>query len=141
MHPRWMISESQVKSAAAFALDDGGFAVRPPGLSRLHFYYRFRWAEFERLPFWSPAGEARRLDSHLGVTLDSVTLFLQPTFVFPAPWYAETLRDFIAGIEKTVPFRFRDQYFKRSIPSKSGNGRLLNLPKDWRKAMLEGKAW
>lgn len=133
-HPRWTVTESNLKEAIRFALDDDRFSKQQMGPSRLHFYYHFLWREFERLPYWPIENEKRDRRSLAGVTLGYKGLFIQPTFVFPAPWSSAFLKDFLAGIEPIVPFRLRDQYFKRALPSKSGgHSRFLKLPKDWRK--------
>jgi hypothetical protein len=134
---RWRINESQIRSAVDFALADDKFPKQQLGPTGLHFYYRFLWTEFEQLPYWAGDGDAKNRKSHLGVTVGSGRLFLQPTFIFPAPWNSTLLRDFITQVEKIVPVRFRDQYFKRCVPTKKSElGRLLKLPKNWREPMI-----
>ena len=136
-HPHWKISEAQLSSAIQFALDDDRYPKQQMGPVRFHFYYRFLWPEFEQRPYWVGKGDTRPRSSSLGVTMGGRSLFLQPTFIFPAPWSSERLREFITRVEQMIPFRFRDQYFKRSIPpKKSGRGRVLNLPASWRTSIL-----
>jgi hypothetical protein len=133
----WKLSESQIAPAVQFALDDDKFPKQEMGPTRLHVCYSFLWPEFERLPYWMAKGETRRPNSDLGVTVGSGRLFLQPAFVFPAPWNSEILRNFITHIGQIVPFRFRDQYFKRWLPPRgSAQGRRLNLPKNWREPII-----
>jgi hypothetical protein len=133
--PYWELSEAQLATAIDFALDDDQFPKQELGPVNLHFYYRFLWPDFERLPYWPTQGDTRKRQSIIGVTMGSNRLFLQPHFVFPAPWHSAVLQDFLRQIEKTVPFRFGDQYFKRWIPKVAKgayHGKLLKLPKDWR---------
>lgn len=138
-NPRWKISASQLSVAIQFALDDDKYPKQQMGPTRLHFYYRFRWPEFEKRPYWTGKGDTRPRHSSLGVSVGGRSMFLQPTFVFPAPWHSELLREFITQVEERVPFRFRDQYFKRSLPpKKSGHGRLLKLPASWRTSDMPG---
>lgn len=136
-NPRWKISEVQLPSAIRFALDDDKFRKQQMGPVSLHFHYRFHWPEFEQRPYWSGKRETRRKDSSLGLSMGGKSLFLQPAFVFPAPWTSDHLREFIARLEPMVPFRFRDQYFQRWIPpKKTGYGRMLNLPASWRMPIM-----
>lgn len=133
-HLRWTISEPQLSSAIQFALDDDKFPTQQIGPTRLHFYYRFVWSEFERNPYHAAGDEAREQASTLGVFIGRKRLFLQPTLIFPAPWNSHLLRDFLSRIEPMLPFRFRDQYFQRMLPTKRGRkwGRTLKLSKNWR---------
>jgi len=133
--PHWHLHETQLTRAVQFALDDDKFPKQQMGPTRLYFGYSFLWPEIERLPYWSPNGDTRKLQSTIGVSLGGNKLFLQPHFVFPAPWHSNVLRDFLHQVEETVPFRFRNQYFKRSIPKQtkqSYHGKLMKLPEYWR---------
>lgn len=137
-HPRWKISSTQVQSAIQFALDDDKYPKQQTGPVRFHCNYHFFWPEFEQRPYWVGEGDERRRHSMLGVTIGGRGLFLQPTFVFPAPWSSSHLREYIMRVEQKLPFRFRDQYFKRWIPpKKSGHGRLLTLPASWRTSTIK----
>lgn len=138
--PRWKIREAHLESAIQFALDDDKAPKQQMGPVRFYFYYRFFWPDFERRPYWASEMETRKRNSDLGITLGARRLFLQPNFVFPAPWTSEFLRNFITEVEQAVPFRFRDQYFQRCLPAKKGpHGRYLNLPNGWRSA--KASAW
>ena len=71
--------------------------------------------------------------SMLNVRIMTRPLFLQPHFVFPLAWDSPSLRSFLSEIEPDCPFRFRDQYFFRLLPSKSGDfTRVRKLPEGWR---------
>jgi hypothetical protein len=132
-YPRWSISSEQVSSAVRFALDDDRYPKQEIGPVSFHCYYRFLWPEFEQRPYWASKNDTRPRSSSLGITVGGRRLFLQPTLVFPAPWSSDYLREYLVRVEQTIPFRFRDQYFKRWIPAKkSGYGRFLNLPASWR---------
>lgn len=138
-NPRWKIGNAQLEVAIRFALDDDRFSQQQLAPTWFHFYYRFVWKDFEKLPYKMIEDKARYRASTLGISFDR-RLFLQPNFVFPAPWTSEFLRNFIARIEVMAPFRFRDQYFKRWLPpvrrGGTGYGRYLNLHKSWRKAVV-----
>jgi hypothetical protein len=137
--PRWKLSQAQLKAAVEFALDDDKFPKQAVGPSWFAFSYRFLWKDFERLPYRVRGNESRDPKSLLGVIFGYKGLFLQPTFKFPAPWNSEYLRDFVARIEPAAPFRFRNQYFKRSLPTRNANskrGQFLNLSKNWREATI-----
>ncbi len=139
-HPSWNLPETLVESAIEFALDDDKFPKMPHGPTRLHFHYRFLWSEY-----WQASSGLGTLDgfdgsrncfSNLGVTIGGQRIFLQPMFVFPGSWQSPEIRFFLEKIELKAPFRFRDQYFKRSLPPakkrKYGRGRVYNLSKEWR---------
>jgi hypothetical protein len=114
-------------------MDDDKFPKQQMGPVRLSFSYWFLWTKFEQAPYWSSQNELRNPRSNLGISLGGGKLFLQPTFVFPAPWNSRILDDFISQVEERLPFQFRNQYFKRSLPGKlSRRGRMLKLPKNWR---------
>src|SRR3569832_693034 len=57
--------------------------------------------------------ESRNRLSHIGVFDGQRQLFLQPHLVYPAPWTSEPLKDFVDRTAPLLPFRLRDQYFKR----------------------------
>ena len=121
--PSWNLTETLVESAIEFALDDDKFPKMPHGPTRFHFHYRFLWSEY-----WQASSGLGTLDgfdgsrncfSNLGVTIGGQRIFLQPMFVFPGSWQSPEIRFFLEKIELKAPFRFRDQYFKRSLHSES----------------------
>lgn len=103
----------------------------------LHFSYAFLWLEFERLPYQIVGNKHRYRHrmSRLTVFIGHKGMFLQPVFLFPAPWNSQVLRDFLARIEPLTPFRFRDPYFKRSLAG-GGGGRVMKLDKNWRRPVI-----
>ncbi|WP_194476350.1 hypothetical protein [Bradyrhizobium sp. CCBAU 53338] len=132
-HPSWSLSEAQVPAAIDFALDDDKFPKQELGPCWFTFGYQFCWPEFDdALPAQT---ETRPIMSRLGLILGQQRLFLQPLFVYPGPWDAERVRDFIDRTEAIIPFRFRDQYFKRWLPpeKRGSQGRLLRLEPTWRR--------
>jgi hypothetical protein len=132
-HPRWKISEAQLPSAIEFAFDDDRFPRQATGPTWLHFAYRFRWKKFDEPREREPRNDV----SILGLTLGQQRLFLQPHFIYPAPWTSESLKDFIDRTELVAPFRFRAQYFKRWFPPQSPaskTGRYLRLESTWRRS-------
>jgi hypothetical protein len=136
--PRWKISDDKIDAAVAFALDNDKFPKAMMGPAWLHFSYGFLWNEFERLPYQLVGNEHRYYHrmSHLMVFIGGHKgMFLQPAFLFPAPWNSEVLRDFLNRIESLTPFRFRDQYFSRSLAD-GGGGRVLKLDKNWRRPVI-----
>ena len=142
-HPHWTLSESQVTAAVQFALDDDSFPEQPLAPSWLTFNYQFCWNGFDRISGATSATESRNPMSSLGLIFGRSRLFLQPTFIYPAPWNSEPLKDFIDRTEATVPFRFRDQYFKRWLPPQSPRtkfGRQLRLDVNGRRGTSLPKA-
>jgi hypothetical protein len=134
--PHWTLGESQVTAAVRFALDDDSFPEQPLGPSWLTFNYQFRWNGFDRIAGATSATESRNPMSSLRLIFGGRRLFLQRVFIYPAPWNSEPLKDFIDRTESTVPFRFRDQYFKRWLPPQGPRtkfGRHLRLDVNWRK--------
>lgn len=133
----WNIAESQRDLGLRFVFDDDKFPKQDIGPSSFSFSYRFLWPEFEQFPYWKAEGERRDPRSSLGVIVGGGRLFLQPNFIFPAPWNSEVLKNFLARLELISPFRFRDQYFQRLLPVKKGPvGRSLRLPKNWRQTVV-----
>lgn len=134
----WRFSdEGQLPSVLELALDNDKWPNETIPPVALHFFYTFVWRDLTILP----AGSAHQHDdqtwhandSNLGISLNRGPLFLQPTFVFPFPWDSPEFAEFLAQIEPAAPFRFRDQYFKRLLPSKKGGDlRSVNLKKGWR---------
>jgi hypothetical protein len=92
-HPRWIINESQIASAIQFALDNYNFPREQFGPARFYFSYQFLWNEFEWHSRKTTVSHARKRTSTLGVMIDNERLFLQPNFVFPAPWNSMLVRD------------------------------------------------
>lgn len=144
-HHCWELQRSSFETAVGFALDDDKYPKMSLGPSQLHFYYKFLWSGF-----WNSANSGTEIAafdgshqcwSHLGVYIEGQRLFLQPTFVFPGSYDSPEILRFIERIERDTPFRFRDQYFKRSLPSvkerKSGRGRVYKLKKGWRPKSTE----
>jgi len=132
-HPRWTITESQVPTAVKFVVNE----VARDDSIHFGFYYRFVWKEFERLAWKFDKDERRDSSSRLGITVHSKGLFLQPNWIFPAPWTSNFLNTFLHKIEPAAPFLLRNQYFKRSLATEGGKHRFLNLDKNWRERVYD----
>jgi hypothetical protein len=148
----WQLTNEQLSMAIDFVLDDDKFPRQKPGSVRLYFSYTFFWRDFLVQPL-SPGDKVFIFDriikdqwNHLGtdplcsmgIHLGSRRLFIQPAFVFPFPYDSRITIDFLARIEESLPFRFRDQYFKRMIRSNKGTyGKMRKLPKGWRQVNPE----
>jgi hypothetical protein len=132
--PTWTFAEADLPAALAFAFDEDKFPRQGLGPTRLTFAYELAWKEADWFDDPADATEPRRRASVLGVNIRQQRMFLQPHFVFPAPWDSPVLRAFLARLEPHLPFRFRDQYFKRwQRPQKKGAyGRHLKLDAAWR---------
>ncbi|HEY2178132.1 MAG TPA: hypothetical protein VGH15_06070, partial [Caulobacteraceae bacterium] len=131
------ISESKLDAAIEFALDDDEFETPPLDPSRLLIAVRFTWLHFEHLSSSNPSEDLRNEESIIIISLGGGKLFIQPVLIFPAPWKSKDLRDFLRQVEPALPFRLRDNYFQRWLPSSTGKsrlGRFLNLPPDWRRS-------
>ncbi len=134
-NPQWKIAEPNLKAAIAFALDNDKFARQALGPAWLHFSYAVLWQEFELLPCLTVGNENRNQTSRLTIFIGHRGMFLQPAFIFPAPWNSETLRTFLTRIEPLTPLRFRDQYFKRVL-AVGGGGKVLKLDRNWRPPII-----
>jgi hypothetical protein len=134
--PRWTLNVSQLAVALQFALDDDKFQEQQLGPTWLSFSYQFFWNEFEQSSARTSAGDSRNRASFLVISAGQRRLFLQPAFVYPAPWTSDSLKEFIDRTEAIVPFRFREQDFKRWLPPQSptsNTGRHLKLDANWRR--------
>jgi hypothetical protein len=130
----WAIDPSSFDAAVDFAMGDEAFPEVDFGPTRFHYYWRFHWRE-PRAGLRPPSEhDPRRSSSSLGVHFGGRRIFVQPTFVFTEPWTSNAFRTFLDRLEPQLPFRIRNQYFKRVLApkGKSRSGRVLNLPADWR---------
>ena len=136
---RWKIGESGLASALQLAFDDDRFPPQQHGPTRLSFGYEFTWNEFNRRGKVRGETDVRRSVSTLGLIAGQRRLFLQPKFVYQAPSNSESPKDFIDRTESMVPFRFRNQYFKRWLSPRSRKtnfGRYLHLDANWRRSTI-----
>lgn len=137
--PQWKLDPSQLEVAIQFALDDDKFPKQKIGPTTLYFSYSFSWVEFQGHLRNAEKEDARTRASSLGIHVGGGGIFLQPHFIFPAPWTSEALKAFVARIEPLMPFRLRDQYFQRMMPIKGSGkrwGKTLKLDKQWRRQAL-----
>jgi hypothetical protein len=120
----WPLKPERLVEAIAFALDDDKWPRQALGPTSLHFWYTFQWRDLPSVP---------EQPSHFGIFLGNQRAFLQPTLVFPAAYDAPSLRAFLTKLEDALPFRLRNQYFKRWFASqKSKHGTVRKLDKNWR---------
>ena len=135
---RWKLRSEQLLLALQVALDNHEWPLQQRSPVSLHFWYSFVWRVLliNPIPPGTPIDDQIRNEhsSHLGISIrGQVPIFLKPTFVFPFSWDSPQFSNFLDEIEESVPFRFRDQYFKRLLPSKTGGySRVLKLAKGWR---------
>jgi hypothetical protein len=135
----WELDLKQLPAAIEFALDDDKWPKQLGGPRMLFFRYEFLWRRLLASPIDSE-GELQKLPqgvgwSTMGIILGSQRLFLQPYLAFPFHYTSPELAAFLASIEEKLPFRFRDQYFKRSLrPVGKKAGRVLKLDKSWRQS-------
>jgi len=125
--------DAAVTSCARVNLD---WPKRENGPAAVTFAFRLGWRRLLDAP--DTARDRLRLQdggSTLGVAIWKRPLFLQPRFVFPLAWDSPDLARFLEEIEADCPFRFRDQYFRRLLPSRSGfMDQVRKLPGGWRDA-------
>ena len=127
----WEFSSSLLPEALEFAFADEQRPKQALGPVLISFSYQFEW---EQAPARSNDFNKRFYNkgSTLGILIGSRKFFLQPTFIFPWVYDTQELHEFLIGLEPELPFRFRDDYFKRVVPTKDGKSeRLLKLPKSW----------
>ena len=131
----WNLGSSQIQCAVDFTLADDEYPPQENGPTQLYFSCNFEWKNF---PIEVESDEFRYSDMAWGFYLGRDELrksvFITCNMTFPAPWNSPDLKRFIQTIEPDLPFRLREQYFKRWLaPKKRGSiGRLLKLGKGWR---------
>jgi hypothetical protein len=126
----WIIDPSDLEAAIAIALDDDRYPRQPYGPTTLSFWYLFRWKEFEPV-YRTLAPNSNDRFCSLGISLGGQRLFLQPSLVIPASWDSQVAREFITRVEADLPFRLRDQYFRRMFLTRGNHG-SSKLSKTWR---------
>ncbi|SDY64883.1 hypothetical protein SAMN04487939_104246 [Lysobacter sp. yr284] len=81
---------------------------------------------------WNGCEESALEGSYLGITFDQLGIFFQPSLTFPFSWDSLPRRRWLNSMLRDSPFRFREQYFQRAIPTKAGKRyRTLKLQKGW----------
>ena len=131
----WKLDSFHIQSAVDFALDDDVYPQQECGPTQLYFSYNLEWKGF---PVAVEDDDFRYSDMawgfHLGRDALRKSVFITCDMTFPAPWNSPDLKRFIQAIEPDLPFRLKDQYFKRWLaPKKRGSmGRLIKLDKGWR---------
>jgi len=122
----WALAPEQLQTALDLFFACDRWRQQDMGPIVVNICYDFYWRIFADAP-------VRK--SRLGVTFNRQRVFLRPSFVFPFPWDSREYVDWLDVITASAPFRFRDEYFKRAIPTKSGDDyRVLKLLKGWRTA-------
>jgi hypothetical protein len=128
----WKLGPSQLSDAIAFALDDDRWPRQPAGPSYLTFLVEFEWRKYPPVEAVANPYD-REFGSFFGVVLGNQRVFLQPELFFPLPYDSAEIREFLDELDPVLPFRLRDQYFQRLLPSaKGGWDQTRRLPKTWR---------
>lgn len=122
----WFFDPSQFAQVLNLALDEERWPRQAEGPAFLSFSYSFEWLAAKEPPKFPFA-----VLSTLRVNITGQRMFLAPRFIFPWAWNSEPVRSFIHDLESDLPLHFRPQYFKRMVPTKKGDFRLLKLPRDW----------
>ena len=122
----WNLEQDNFPRALELLFEFGHVPPEKSGYVSLDLCYDFTWREF-------PGSQVD--PSFLGIIFNGKRIFLQPYFLFPIAWDAREYARWLDQITDSAPFRFRDQYFKRGIPTKRDHHyRVLKLPKGWRAA-------
>ena len=121
---KWPLTESNIPAAFDLFLRAHQHHRKIVSSFRFDLTYNFKWSGIED----STIG-----GSFLGIHFNDYNgIFMQPTFVFPFAWDALQYREWLGQVLDDSPFRFRDQYFKRAVPTKANDGyRTLKLAKGW----------
>lgn len=136
LNTRWTLDAPAVEEAIALCAEvnrrwpDGQLG---PVTLTIHYLVAWR-ALMGRIAEGGYDLDIRSGCSRLGVGIWTRSLFLQPDFLFPLAWDSPKLAAVLSEIEPDCPFRFRDQYFHRLLPSKATGDltRSRKLPKGWR---------
>lgn len=132
----WNLSFGELPAAIEFALDDDKFLKQAFGPTVLNYYYDFHWkkhCDLDASKCESSFQKEIEGVSRLGVFIGGQRMFFQPVFAFPYVYADQAMKGFIREIEPDVPFRFREQYFKRVIPSKKSrkSWRVCTIDEGW----------
>ncbi len=134
----WELQPEQLDHAREFAFDDDKLPKQALGSTDLHICYYFLWRDYSCVHTTIQHQRARDYSwangwSSIGISFGGNRLFLQPFFVFPYHFLSPMFLSHLMKIEASLPFRIREQYFKRCLRTKKGNfGRFLKLDKNWR---------
>ena len=121
---KWRLTESDVPAVFDLFLRSHQHHRKIVSSFNFDLTYDFKWSDIED----STIG-----GSFLGISFNDYNgIFLQPTFVFPFAWDALHHREWLGRVLDDSPFRFREQYFKRAVPTKTNDRyRTLKLTKGW----------
>jgi hypothetical protein len=121
---RWRLGLSDIPSAMNLFFQAHEHHRKLVSSFTFHLSFDFRWSDIDDLTI-----EGSSLGFHVD---DYLGIFLQPTFVFPFSWNSSQHREWLRRVLDDSPFRFREQYFKRAMPTKAKNSyRVLKLAKGW----------
>lgn len=121
---RWHLTESNIPEAFDLFVRSHQHHRKVVSSFKFYLVYDFKWSAIED----STIG-----GSSIGIHFDDYNgIFMQPTFVFPFAWDTLQYREWLGQVLDDSPFRFREQYFKRAVPTKASDGyRTLKLEKGW----------
>ncbi len=134
----WVLAPSQLEDAIECCVSSNrSWPKEETGPLTIHFSYVVVWRSLTEVKSIDPESlGVHGHPSHLSVGVWTRALFIQPYLLFPFAWDSPDLARFLSEIEPACPFRFRDQYFYRLLPSKSGEfTRARKLPKGSRKGL------
>lgn len=122
----WHFSPEDLPRALALAFDEEKWPRQQgDGPAYLRFTYDFEWAT----PIL-PAASPLRRGSSFTITVSGKRIFIQPTLIFPWPIDSGIIQKFLSDIGPDAPIQLREGYFKRMIPTKNGEHRVLRIAKD-----------
>lgn len=123
----WNFSPIDLPKALTLVFDEERWPrQKGDGPANLQFGYDFEWAT----PI-APAPSPLRRISSISITVSGKRVFVQPTLIFPWPADSGLTQKFLSDIEPDTPLQLREAYFKRMVPTKNGNYRVLRLASDW----------
>ncbi len=113
----WRPPIFRLEEAISFALRDSHRPRQEMGPTRVHFFYTFNWKRDSRDSLKERSSSMCRL----GVSLGGRRLFLGTSFFFPFSEPTGEFAEFIADIQRDLPFDLKEPYFMTAIPTKSGH--------------------
>jgi len=123
----WNFSPPDLPKALALAFDEEKWPrQRGDGPANLRFSYDFEWST--PIP---PASSPLQRTSTFGITVSGKRIFIQSTLIFPWPVDSGIAQKLLSDMKPDTPVQLRDGYFRRMIPTKNGDYRVLRLAKDW----------
>jgi hypothetical protein len=125
---KWVVSPADLLTAVDLALSCDTWSTQKWGPIHLQFAYYFRMCDINNStqPMRSISIPVSILGIDIG--LRAHRLLLQPHIYIPYTWDSADFKEYRSRMEAISPFRFRKQYYRRGLLTKSRNNYRLLKP-------------